>query len=244
MNLTYETEFALRAGDTDFTGGWRPASVFLAMQEAAEKHAEMIGVGFDKLRERDCAWVLARACAVIDKYPQMDDIVRLRTWPAKIRHMIFPRYFEFENQDGELIGSASTAWVIMKMSERRMVSDSSELGVAVPENFDRPAPLPMPGTVRRVEGVTLRSERRAVYSDIDVNGHVNNTRYIDWLCDCVSLEAHAKHRIKKITVNYNAEVLAGTNVELEFAANDGAFSFCGTSGGRNSFAICGELCPR
>lgn len=45
------------------------------------------------------------------------------------------------------------------------------------------------------------------YSDIDVNGHLNNSKYIDFIMDCFSFENHKRYRVKSIQINYMNEAL-------------------------------------
>jgi hypothetical protein len=65
-------------------------------------------------------------------------------------------------------------------------------------------------------------ERKAAYSDIDYNGHVNNTRYIQWVQDTITpgiLEATVQMRLD---INYLCEVKFGETVEIWSAAIDSA----------------------
>jgi hypothetical protein len=52
-------------------------------------------------------------------------------------------------------------------------------------------------------------ERRAVYSDIDYNGHVNNARYVQWLQDIMENEDLERARRMRLDINYLSEVKPG-----------------------------------
>ncbi len=239
--ILYETEFALHARDTDYTGAWRPSAIMLAMQQAAEIHAQRLGAGFDELRAANFAWVLSRSSVRMNRYPRIEQTVRLRTWPAKMRHLIYPRYFEFETLEGEPLGCASTAWVILDMGERRMAADPGKVGITVPENELRKPPLPMPRVPRMLEAVPQVFSRRVVYEDVDVNGHVNNTRYIDWLCDALEYERFAQGSLGSLNIAYESEIRPGEEVVLELARKDESFSMSGRVGERACFALTGEF---
>ena len=50
-------------------------------------------------------------------------------------------------------------------------------------------------------------ERRKIhYSDVDLNNHLNNTRYIELLSDIHDSQYHLNHPIKKVTINYLKEI--------------------------------------
>jgi acyl-ACP thioesterase len=57
-------------------------------------------------------------------------------------------------------------------------------------------------------------ERRALYSDIDYNGHVNNVRYIQWIQDSIDPAVLEQARQARLDINYLGEVKPGETVEL------------------------------
>jgi len=82
----------------------------------------------------------------------------------------------------------------------------------IPRN-DREPPLPLPPMLR-VEGAEAIGARGVCYSDLDVNGHMNNTRYIDWICDALGTEAMREKGLSRLQVNYIAEAQPGEMLEL------------------------------
>jgi hypothetical protein len=64
------------------------------------------------------------------------------------------------------------------------------------------------------EDLIKTGERRAVYSDIDFYGHVNNVRYIQWIQDMVDPGILDTADQIRLDINYVNEVLPGETVEL------------------------------
>ena len=56
--------------------------------------------------------------------------------------------------------------------------------------------------------------RQVLYSDIDLNQHMNNARYIDWALDVLDLELHRNHFISEVTIHYKKEILPLSFVDL------------------------------
>jgi acyl-ACP thioesterase len=52
-------------------------------------------------------------------------------------------------------------------------------------------------------------------SDLDLNGHVNNTRYAQWILDSAPPEAHRTYRVERYEVNFLAEIQLGDAVAIE-----------------------------
>ena len=58
--------------------------------------------------------------------------------------------------------------------------------------------------------------RTVNFSDLDVNGHMNNTRYLDWLCDLIPADFHREHPVKAVTICYMSEALEGQQLQLSW----------------------------
>ena len=86
------------------------------------------------------------------------------------------------------------------------------------EELSLPDELPLPPKVEIKEG-RLIEKRLIHYSDVDLNNHLNNTRYIEILSDVHDSSFHSAHPIKKATFNYLKEIKEGTFVEV-FAKED------------------------
>jgi acyl-ACP thioesterase len=57
-------------------------------------------------------------------------------------------------------------------------------------------------------------ERSVLLSDLDVNNHVNNARYLDWIFDCYDDAFVRSHLLSFLQVNYVGETTLGDTVAL------------------------------
>lgn len=239
MELYREIEQIITPDEADFTGKWRPGDIFRAMQRAAEIHANELGWGYDVLKAKNIAWVLTRTQLQMQKYPNVWDQITVATWTGLVKHSVFPRYFEFRASDGSVLGKAVTLWVLLDLETRSMVS-ADKAQIEVPEDEGHVPALSFPSAPRELKGVEPElKEKVPAYMDFDINGHVNNTRYIDWLCDLFAPECYEEHFIRELTVNYAGEILPGTELTLMFATENEAFSLRDCPGGKAHFTIQG-----
>ena len=65
------------------------------------------------------------------------------------------------------------------------------------------------------------SYRQAGFSDLDVNGHVNNTKYLDWIDDLLPSAFHQAHPVREISICYLSEILEGQHLDLTWELQDG-----------------------
>jgi len=211
MDAQHHETYTVSLSDCDASGRLRPSSLLIHVQEAGERHAASYGLSRAELVAQGMFWVLYRQRVVMRSYPTFGDALRLTTWPGAVEGPVFPRYFCIERADGTLVCEAVTSWVLVNLQTRRPLRPSM-LVTPIPV-CARPAPLPLPGMLR-LENARAVEKRPVRYSDLDINGHMTNTRYIDWVCDLLDLDALARRGLAEWQVNFIAEAKPGDLLEL------------------------------
>ena len=238
---TYCEKTLLLSRDCDLGGLWKPSAILTAMQETAGMHSHILGCGRETLVQKGVVWVLTRCEVQMEKEARMGSRLSIETFPMPLRRWFFPRYFVFRDETGAQVGAAGTLWVLFDLEKRCMVAPGDVAG-AIPDNSDLTPPLGVPGPVPRLTtGGTLESARTPVYSELDVNGHVNNARYADWLCDALGLEVMREYRVKTMRLSYAAEIRPGQAMELRLTRDGLAYHLTGAHEGKTHFEIGGEL---
>ena len=239
----YRDEFVLRTCNCDFQGAWRPSAILTAMQEAAGMHSELLGCGREPLLKQNAVWVLTRSEVQMDRYPVVGETICVETFPMPNRRWFFPRYYIFKTDEGEVLGKASTLWVLLDPATRKMLPPG---GVTdrIPDNSDLTPPMGMPATVEAVEGEMQIFSRVPAYTDLDVNQHVNNTRYADWACDALGIECMRENCLASMQVNYHAEVLPCQEITLHALCNGEKYQVSGYREDKLHFEIGGCLAKR
>jgi acyl-CoA thioesterase FadM len=114
----------------------------------------------------------------------------------------------------------------------------------IPDNTDLSIPTYLPATVGTLQGDEFVSEYQPVYTDLDINGHVNNTRYADWLCNALGISLMRAWEPESLILNYNAEILPEHKVVLHRVLRDQDFRFSAYLGEKAVFEVGGRLRPR
>lgn len=240
MLKTYTQEFRIASYQTDLTARIKPSAILEIMQEMAGAHAEMLNVGRSRLDPMNLAWVLTRVEVRMERYPRSGEMIQAETFPMPNRRVFFPRYFIFRDSEGKQIGCAGSMWVVLDITTRKMANDA-EIVASMPDNSDLNAPMGMPATVEEIAAASQESLRIPVYTDLDVNGHVNNTRYLDWCCNALGIDVMRTHEMRRFAVNYNQEILPGQEVRTVLRHDGSAFSFSGFEGDIRHFDVGGTL---
>ena len=190
------------------------------LQEAASLHAASLGFGKGDFAAagENISWVLTRMVVKMNRYPAWEDELTVETFPRGGRKIVAWRDFEVKDAKGETLGVASSEWMIIDLSTRKIH--------AVPEKVfaaNDPGNAPVLGLepfakFRFPDGESGGTPLRftATKSQIDLNGHVNNVHYIDWM-----LEPCASRCPAEMEIVFRSETFAGDEVRVETAAVDG-----------------------
>jgi medium-chain acyl-[acyl-carrier-protein] hydrolase len=205
-SATWQETYLVRSYEADVQGNATMPLLCRLMQESASNHAEHLGLGITWLNENNLAWVLRRQRITMDAYPRWGETVRILTWPTGKDRLLWHRDFSLLNEKGDVIGRATTAWLVIDRASRR------------PQRADTLPPLDPPSDVERAfprwaERVAALSEHAPSYfvgvryRDLDVNAHVNSAQYIEWTLEAFDLGFHRTHHLREIEVNYLLEAL-------------------------------------
>ena len=190
------------------------------LQEAASLNAATLGFGKDDFAAKgeNISWVLTRMVVKMSRYPAWNDEVTVETFPRGGRKIVAWRDFEVKDAQGATLGLATTEWMLIDLSSRKIVAVPEKVFVA-----NDPANVPVLGLepfskFRFPEGGSGVPPLHftAMKSQIDLNGHVNNVHYIDWMLEPCESRCPAEMEIV-----FRSETFAGDEVRVETAAADG-----------------------
>lgn len=241
MNKIYTETFTVRATDCDVNMRMRPAALFLAMQEGGQYHASLLGLSHNEMLDRGMFFVLARINVHFDRAPRFGEKVVHTTWPGVNNRFFCPRYHIFTLEDGTPLATAGALWVILDVNQRKIVSPKASQ-LPFPDNSDVPAPIDLPTRLPQMGPETQSFIQTPVYSDYDINGHVNNTRYIGWLCDALGNSVLADHYLCDLTAGYEKEIRTDDPLRISLSREGERFTFLVSSeNGDKHFAAGGTL---
>ncbi|MDR0586133.1 MAG: acyl-ACP thioesterase [Treponema sp.] len=236
QNNIFSENCPVRFGDIDRSDTLTVAAAFDFFQEAAINHAEILGVGRDAMQTSGQVWILSRMSVFMERRPRFGETITVRTWPRGTHKLFAVRDYDILGADGRPAVRGRSGWLIIDLEKRRPLRPQAVVE-PLPLNdgldslpgasVDNEAP---PGLRPKFEGVpsassfvpeelltgVSRTVRKACYSDIDYNGHMNNARYIQWIQDLFPPEILENARGLRLDINYLSEVKHGESIELLF----------------------------
>ncbi len=182
------------------------------MQETAWSHASHLGHGFAETRATGESWVVARQRVEMEQWPDWGQEVVVRTWLRPPGAVLVTRDFEFL-VDGTSMGRASAHWLTIDHNTRRptRIPFPDDPSYFRHEGHLDTDPMKLPPR----DDLQKQAEFRVRTSDLDMNGHVNNTRFSQWILDSLPQELHSRFHLRSYQVNFLAEARPGDDIAVE-----------------------------
>jgi len=205
-SIVRNDKYYIHSYEADLTTRLRFAGLNRYMQESAWKSAEQLGFGFSRLIKKNLAWVLTRMVISIDHLPGWNKSINIATWPSGRDAMFGFRDFQFFDEGGKELGRAATSWCIIDLKTRKPILIRSAFEEELAE-FDQQMFPERPCKIEPLERIASEWKTVVGYQDLDVNEHVTNSRYIDWLFESFDLQFLRAHRVARLEINFLAEAL-------------------------------------
>lgn len=236
MAIYYEHKVLVDSRDVDGRGYCKAAALLGHLQEAATQAAEQGGFTRQALLERyNGFWMLTRVWFHLDRPLKWEDEVTIRTWHRGSHRATLYRDYDLY-VGGRRVGEAVSAWVLADVETRKLIRlnrirelDGTEGGELAKEK--------LLSKLHRPADLTETEVRPMRYSDTDINGHVNNNRYADFVCDAMEMDAMEKTAfVSEMQIGYLAECRPGEVLSIQTAPAESGFYVYGLDkGGKTRF---------
>jgi acyl-ACP thioesterase len=217
-----EKEYTIHVYETGPDGRLALCSLFDFLQDSASEHAVKLGYGRDDLMRQNSFWVLSRMYTVISDLPGWNEKITVRTWPRGTDKIFAVRDYIVTYPDGRIIASATSSWLILNQLTRKILRPDHTL---VNYNINANSENSLLRNASRLEPADpegrIDSRFNVRISDLDINHHTNNVRYLKWILDSYDLDFVMYNSPASVEINYlaeshyNEEIIIRTSEEKE-----------------------------
>lgn len=213
MEPIYSQSFTLTDNCVDRYGRLKTSQLLYYVQEVSSQHVELMSMGADSLEQRGMFWAILRQKVQISRLPRRGETITVETWPMPTTRSAYPRSVIAYDRRGEELFRSIALWVLMDSQTRSLILPGKS-GIVVSGGV-RGNELSVPGSIS--PQVLSQSRVRPVcFTDLDRNGHMNNTRYLDWIDDLLPSAFHESHTPAEITVVYLSEAREGQELGIHW----------------------------
>ena len=184
------------------------------MQHAAYTHAHILGVGHHQIFKKNLTWLLLRYVVEIDRYPDLNDKLKVVTWVAESESPKFTlREFEIYDENNNIVCKASTSWLLFNYRKRQIMNFKeywpdfqAEKRRAVDYDFPK---LDLPAKIDANKKIKVRLH------DLDINQHVNHRMHIEWLIEGMSQKIWKKYELERLEISYKEQAFLDEEIDIE-----------------------------
>lgn len=217
MEPVFTQTYEIKDNMVDCQGYLRPSQILFIAQDMGGRHCKELALSYDEMAAKGLFWAVSRHRVQITRIPKSGEILRVETWAMPATAAAYPRSVVAYDEQGKECFRAISLWVIMTLDTRKMLSPSKS-GIEL-AGVVRGLELASPkGLVPRDMDTSV--SRKVCYSDIDRNGHMNNTRYMEWMDDLFPSDFHRTHRLKELLMCYLAESREGQTLDMHYGTEE------------------------
>ena len=196
--MRWTENYIINSHDPDMNGIVSVSGLMRYMQDAANCQMEGEKPSYNELFQQGKAFELSRLRMSIYHPLYNHDRIQSQSWACESFGASFNRCYCIK-KDGVIVAEATSVWALLDTKNKRLcrVSDfENNYSTDAMLELDLPARFRIPQEV----SMSLVGERCVEYQDVDMNRHINNTRYPDILCGY--LPAMERMRVIKMEINY------------------------------------------
>ncbi|XP_065867439.1 palmitoyl-acyl carrier protein thioesterase, chloroplastic-like [Euphorbia lathyris] len=217
--LVYRQNLVIRSFDIGFDGKVSLTSLMSYLQDTALNHGTMMGVLADgedlgitkEMSRNNLIWVISSLQVVLDQYPSWLDVVEVETWmyPAGSNGLGHDWIIR-DTITGQTVARATSVSVLMNKKTRKLSKMTKEIREEVASHIVHCPPILDKDTHKfpKLDVHTtdfVRTGLKPGWNDLDVNQHVNNTKYINWILESVPRSLMEHHQLSGVSLKFRRE---------------------------------------
>lgn len=202
---TYSIETEIPYYFVNFTGDIRLSALVDIMLLTSEKQLHQADAdSTEMVQNNGLGWVVVQYHMDINQMPSLGQKLKVMTQATSYNKYFFYRDFWVEDMDGNVMVSAKSAFVLIDIKERKIVSATDRLDNKF--GADEINRIQRFNRIKLPDDYDYSQKQHIGYYNIDVNKHVNNSYYFDWMVDTLDTDFIASHQLKSLDIKYEKEL--------------------------------------
>ena len=209
--MKFTEKYEVTSHDVDVNNNMRPSLIIRYMQETANHQMRDRGPTYFDLFFKGMSFVITRMTVEITSQLHQYDKIEVSTWNCPCKGATFIRCYEI-TRDGELAARAYSAWAMNNLNTGKLCR-TSDVDLSNYESGE-PFEMNLPTRVRLPKDIEYENvgSKEVMYSDVDMNVHMNNTNYPDMLWNYIPDIRNKK--LTSVNLRFIAEAPLGSTVDI------------------------------
>lgn len=186
------------------------------MQQTSSEQLAALNQSPEHLYQLGMVFLLVKTNWKIERMPFCSEEISIGTAAVGTKGPRFIREFVIDSAQGERLISAYSLWVLTDTHNHRILRPNAypySIAFQEPQLAEVVGDIPIPKDPSPI-AERLSYELEIRYSHLDVNRHVNNCIYGDFLCDALPYEVVAAGSIKRLALCFQQEARQGDLLQM------------------------------
>lgn len=208
----FDKQFELRYFEMNELGIATPAIMLALLEETAAEHCYSIDYSLFDLFEKNIGWVLFSGGLQMDRYPNYKEKITIRTWLSSYSTIKGYRENLILDEQQNIIGRAKGLWVFFDIEKRRPTPIFTDIKEKWSLFNESSIELNIKQKIEAVDQADYTGKFKVNRFDTDMNKHVNNIRYLQWVIESIPENIVNTHFLHLIDGRFISEAQFGDTV--------------------------------
>lgn len=181
----FDKQFELRYFEMNKLGVATPTIILALLEETAADHCYSIDHSLFDLVKKNVGWVLVSGVLQIDRYPDYKEKITIRTWLSSYSSIKGYRENIIFDEKQQIIGRARGLWVFFDIEKRKPIPIFKDIKEKW-RFYDKECINK--NIKKKIEPINFLDDAKQFKVnrfDMDMNKHVNNIRYLQWVIESI-----------------------------------------------------------
>ena len=214
MGLTYQMKMKIPFDMSDMNGHIKlPSLILLSLQVSGSQSAQL-GVSDKEILEKyNLVWIITEYDIDVIRLPRFAEEITIETEALSYNRLFCYRRFTIYDESGQAIIQMLATFALMDRDSRKVHSVDPEMVAPYLSEFSKK--IIRGPKYTDLDNPTSKDYHVRFY-DLDMNGHVNNSKYLDWIFEVMGADFLMGHIPQKINLKYVKEVRPGGMISSSY----------------------------
>ena len=204
MGLTYQMKMKIPFDMADMNGHIKLPDVILLSLQVSGMQSIELGVS-DKaiLEDYNLVWIITDYDIEVVRLPRFAEEITIETEALSYNRLFCYRRFTIYDEAGQELIHMMATFVLMDRDSRKVHAVEPEIVAPYQSEFSKKL---LRGPKYQSLENPISKDYHVRFYDLDMNGHVNNSKYLDWIFEVMGADFLTQYIPKKINLKYVKEV--------------------------------------
>ncbi|WP_283678059.1 acyl-ACP thioesterase domain-containing protein [Lentilactobacillus sp. Marseille-Q4993] len=186
----------------------------------SEHQNKELGVDHTELiNNYSSGWIVTSYSIKITEMPTVESKIKVTTRGTSYNKYFAYREFWVHDESGAEMVKVDSIWVLMNEETRKVQTITDNF--IEPYESDQVKKVPrLPRPEKLVGDPDAVKQYQVRSNDIDFNGHVNNSHYLEWMVDVLPMDFLISHQPVQTDIRFENEVKYGQIVESKVSQTE------------------------